>query len=61
MASKWPFGKKTAPPKKIVTPKEVEVVEYERKKDTSQKDLIEDKSHLKKKSFIDAMALLGDD
>jgi len=61
MASKWPFGKKTAPTKKIVKPKEVEVVEYERKKDTSQKDLIEDKSHLKKKSFIDAMALLGDD
>ena len=61
MASKWPFGKKTAPPKKTVKPKEVEVVEYERKKDTSQKDLIEDKSHLKKKSFIDAMALLGDD
>jgi hypothetical protein len=57
----WPFGKKSVPTEPKVEPKQVEVVEYERKKDTSQKDLIEDKSHLKKKSFIDAMALLGDD
>jgi hypothetical protein len=57
----WPFGKKSVPAEPKVEPKQVEVVEYERKKDTSQKDLIEDKSHLKKKSFIDAMALLGDD
>ena len=61
MAFKWPFGKKSVPPKPIAKPKPIEVVEYERKKDTYQKDLIEDKSHLEKKSFIDAMALLGDD
>ena len=61
MAPMWPFGKKSVPTEPKAKPKPVEVVEYERKKDTSQKDLIEDKSHLKKKSFIDAMALLGDD
>ncbi|MAU18272.1 MAG: hypothetical protein CMA24_02320 [Euryarchaeota archaeon] len=61
MAPMWPFGKKSVPTEPKAKPKQVEVVEYERKKDTSQKDLIEDKSHLKKKSFIDAMALLGDD
>lgn len=41
--------------------KQAEIVEYERKKETKQKDLIDDKSHLKDKSFLDAMALLGDD
>ena len=61
MAPLWPFGKKSVPAEPKAKPKPVEVVEYERKKDTSQKDLIEDKSHLKTKSFINAMALLGDD
>ena len=61
MASKWPFGKKNAPAKPKPTEEEAEVVEYERKSEDKQKDLIEDKSHLKDKSFLDAMALLGDD
>ena len=41
--------------------KKAEVVEYERKSEDKQKELIEDKSHLKDKSFLDAMALLDDD
>jgi|TARA_B000000565_G_scaffold100335_1_gene74668 hypothetical protein len=61
MASKWPFGKKNAPAKPKPTEEKGEVVEYERKSEDKQKDLIEDKSHLKDKSFLDAMALLGDD
>tara|TARA_A100001388_G_scaffold117373_1_gene86694 strand:- start:260 stop:451 length:192 start_codon:yes stop_codon:yes gene_type:complete len=61
MASKWPFGKKNAPAKPKPTEEKAEVVEYERKSEDKQEDLIEDKSHLKDKSFLDAMALLGDD
>ncbi len=61
MASKWPFGKKNAPAKPKPTEEKAEVVEYERKSEDEQEDLIEDKSHLKDKSFLDAMALLGDD
>ena len=61
MASKWPFGKKNAPAKPKPTEEKAEVVEYERKSEDKQKDVIEDKSHLKDKSFLDAMALLGDD
>jgi len=61
MASKWPFGKKNAPAKPKPTEEKAEVVEYERKSENKQEDLIKDKSHLKDKSFLDAMALLGDD
>ncbi len=57
----WPFGKKSATAEPKPKAKTAEVVVYERKKDTAQKDLIEDKSHLEKKSFLDAMALLSDD
>ena len=61
MASKWPFGKKNAPAKPKPTEEKAEVVEYERKSEDKKEDLIKDKSHLKDKSFLDAMALLGDD
>ena len=61
MAKKWPFGKKNVPAKLKPTEKKAEVVEYERESEEKQKDLIQDKSHLKDKSFLDAMALLGDD
>ena len=61
MASKWPFGKKNAPAEPKPDAKKAEVVEYERKSEDKQKELIEDKSHLKDKSFLDAMALLDDD
>lgn len=57
----WPFGKKSPPAEPKPKPKKAEVVVYERKKETTQKDLIEDKSHLEKKSFLDAMALLSDE
>ncbi|HJN70737.1 MAG: hypothetical protein QF365_05325 [Candidatus Thalassarchaeaceae archaeon] len=60
MAGAWPFGKKNAPPEPELKPKKEKVVEYERKPDTAQKEIIDDKSHLKDKSFLDAMALLGD-
>ena len=61
MAKKWPFGNKKATAKLKPTEKKSEVVEYERKSDEKQKDIIQDKSHLNDKSFLDAMALLGDD
>lgn len=61
MALKWLFGKKNAPARPKPTEEKAEVVEYERKSDDKQKDLMEDKSHLNDKSFLDAMALLGDD
>jgi len=61
MAKKWPFGKKNATAKLKPAEKKAEVVEYERESEEKQKDLIQDKSHLKDKSFLDAMALLGDD
>ena len=61
MATKWPFSKKSAPAEPKPITKKAEVIEYERKSDNKQKDLIEDKSHLKDKSFLDAMALLEDD
>ena len=61
MAKKWPFGKKNVLAKLKSTEKKAEVVEYERESEEKQKDLIQDKSHLKDKSFLDAMALLGDD
>ncbi|MDG1533698.1 MAG: hypothetical protein P8Q35_04590 [Candidatus Thalassarchaeaceae archaeon] len=60
MAGIWPFAKKSARGESEIKKKKVEIVEYERKKDTSQKNIIDDKSHLKSKSFLDAMALLGD-
>ena len=60
MAGIWPFAKKSARGKSEIKKKKVKIVEYERKKETSQKDIIDDKSHLKNKSFLDAMALLGD-
>ena len=60
MAGIWPFGKKSARGESEIKQKKVEIVEYERKKETSQKNIIDDKSHLKSKSFLDAMALLGD-
>jgi len=37
------------------------VVEYEKKKDDSQEKKMVDRSHLEKKSFLEAMALLGGD
>ena len=61
MASKWPFGKKNAPTEPKSDSKNAEEVEYERKSEDKQKELFEDKSHLKDKSFFDAMALLDDD
>ena len=61
MAPKWPFSKKSTPAVPKVKPKKAEVVEYERKEKDEQKDLIEDKSHLEDKYFLDAMELLGDD
>ena len=61
MVGKWPFAKKTVAAESKPDEKKAEIVEYERKKETKQKDLIDDKSHLKDKSFLDAMALLGDD
>tara|TARA_B100000131_G_scaffold162499_1_gene157178 strand:- start:1226 stop:1411 length:186 start_codon:yes stop_codon:yes gene_type:complete len=61
MAKKWPFAKKTVVAESKPDEKQSEIVEYERKKETKQKHLIDDKSHLKDKSFLDAMALLGDD
>jgi hypothetical protein len=60
MAGIWPFAKKSARGESEIKKKKVEIVEYERKKETSQKNIIDDKSHLKSKSFLDAMALLGD-
>tara|TARA_B100000029_G_scaffold60314_2_gene54287 strand:+ start:1085 stop:1264 length:180 start_codon:yes stop_codon:yes gene_type:complete len=57
----WPFGKKRAPVEAKPAPKKAKVVEYERKPENKQKELIDDKSHLEKKSFLDAMALMGDD
>ncbi|HJO42801.1 MAG TPA: hypothetical protein QF508_05285 [Candidatus Thalassarchaeaceae archaeon] len=60
MAGIWPFAKKSARGESEIKKKKVKIVEYERKKETSQKDIIDDKSHLKNKSFLDAMALLGD-
>ena len=61
MAKKWPFGNKNAPAKLKPTEGKYEVVEYERKSEEKQKDIIQDKSHIYDKSFLDAMALLGDD
>ncbi len=61
MVPKWPFGKKKAPVEPKPAAKKAEVVEYERKSEDKQKELIEDKSHLKDQSFLDAMALLEDD
>ncbi len=61
MASVWPFKKKNAAPPAPVKSKEQLVVEYERKKDDSQEKKVVDRSHLEKKSFLEAMALLGGD
>ena len=61
MAKKLPFGKKYAPTKLKPTEKKAEVVEDERESEEKQKDLIQNKRHLKDKSFLDSMALLGDD
>ena len=36
-------------------------MEYEKKKDDSQEKKLVDRSHLEKKSFLEAMALLGGD
>ena len=57
MAKEWPFGKKNAPAKLKPTEKKAEVVEYERESEEKQKDLIQDKSQLKDKSFLDAMRI----
>ena len=61
MASRWPFGKKNAPAEPKPDAKKAEVVEYEESLRINKKELIEDKSHLKDKSFLDAVALLDDD
>lgn len=61
MVSKWPFGNKKARAEPKPVEEKAQVVEYERKSEDKQKDLIDDKTHLNDKSFLDAMALLGDD
>ena len=61
MAPIWPFNrKKTGAPKAKPT-QEKKVVSYEREQDDSQKEKLEDRSHLEDKGFKDAMRLLSGD
>ena len=58
MAPIWPFSrKKTGVPKAKPT-EEKKVVSYEREQGDTQKEKLEDRTHLEDKEFKDAMKLL---
>ncbi len=58
MAPIWPFNrKKTGVPKAKPT-EEKKVVSYEREQTDSQREKLEDRTHLEDKGFKDAMKLL---
>ena len=57
----WPFNRKKAGTPRMKPTQEKKVVSYEREQDDSQKEKLEDRTHLEDKRFKDAMRLLKGD
>ena len=58
MAPIWPFNRKKTGAPKTKPAEENKVVSYEREQGDSQKEKLEDRTHLEDKGFKDAMKLL---
>ena len=58
MAPIWPFNRKKTGVPKAKPAEEKKVVSYERDQRDSQKEKLEDRTHLEDKGFKDAMKLL---
>ncbi len=61
MAPIWPFNRKKSGAPKAKPAEEKKVVSYERDRGDSQKEKLEDRTHLEDKRFKDAMKLLKGD
>ena len=59
MAPIWPFNRKKTGVPKAKPAEEKKVLSYEREQGDSQKEMLEDRTHLEDKRFKDAMELLG--
>ena len=58
MAPIWPFNRKKKGAPKAKPAEEEKVVSYEREQGDTQKEKIEDRTHLENKKFQEAMKLL---
>ncbi|MFQ3344054.1 MAG: hypothetical protein ACI9EM_000580 [Candidatus Thalassarchaeaceae archaeon] len=54
----WPFKKKKSTSRLKGNKYTENIIEYERKNDTKTEEKINDKSHLKSKTFLDAMKII---
>ena len=58
MAPIWPFNRKKTGASRMKPTQEKKVVSYEREQGDSQREKLEDRTHLEDKGFKDAMKLL---